>query len=433
MFTFLKNAFASKDIRNRIFFTLFIFAVFRLGSHIPVPGVNAAAIKTLASGGVLGLLNTFGGGALARYSIFALGVSPYITASIIIQLLQMDIVPKFTEWAKQGEVGRRKLNQATTYAGILIGFAQAYGLSLGFNQLSRLNLIKNPGMPTYLTIALVLTAGTMFLVWLGEQITRNGIGNGVSMLIFAGIVAEVPKQFYSYFQTYLTNAGTKLTRNLLLLALLILVIVILIIIVVLMERAQLRIPIHHSKKASGAKHTAHLPLKINSAGVIPVIFATSVISTPQTIMGFFKFGSEGGWKQVVANIFNLQHLYGAIFYTILLILFSYFYSLVQVNPEKVAENLQKQGGYIPSVRPGKDTENFLTRTINRLSGLGALYLTLIAVLPIIGSFLWKIPSNIALSGTSLLIVVGVAIETAKQIEGRMAKRRYTGFLQLDKQ
>lgn len=431
MFTFIKNAFASKDIRSRIFFTLVIFAVFRLGTHIPVPGVNAAAIQALTSGGVLGLLNTFGGGALARYSVFALGVSPYITASIIIQLLQMDIIPKFTEWAKQGEVGRRKLNQATTYTGIVLGFIQAIGLSLGFNQLSGAGLIKNPSMSTYITIALVLTAGTMFLVWLGEQITRNGIGNGVSMLIFAGIVAEVPKQFFSYFQNYLINAtGDQLTRNLLILGLLILVLIILIIIVVVMERAQLRIPIHYSKKVSAAKHTAHLPLKINSAGVIPVIFATSVITTPQTVMGFFKFGSEGGWREIVANIFDLNHVYGAIFYTVLLILFSYFYSLVQVNPEKVAENLQKQGGYIPSVRPGKDTESFLTKTINHLSGLGSLYLTLIAVLPIVGRFLWNIPSNIALSGTSLLIVVGVAIETAKQIEGRMAKRRYTGFLQL---
>lgn len=430
MFTNLKNAFASKEIRSRILFTLFIFAVFRLGSHIPVPGVDASAIQQLASTGVLGLLNTFGGGALKRYSIFALGVSPYITASIIIQLLQMDIVPKFTEWAKQGEVGRRKLNQVTTYTGIVLGFIQAFGLSAGFNQLSGLGLIKNATMTTYLTIALVLTAGTMFLVWLGEQITRNGIGNGVSMIIFAGIVAEVPQQFITYFQTYLKGAGKELNRNLMLLGLLILVLIILIVIVVIMERAQLRIPIHYSKKASGAKQTAHLPLKINSAGVIPVIFASSVLTTPATIMNYLNFANDGGWKEVVYNLFNLQHVYGAIFYTFLLIVFSYFYSLVQVNPEKVAENLQKSGGYIPSIRPGHDTENYLTRTINRLSGLGSLYLTLIAVLPIVGGFLWNIPSNIALSGTSLLIVVGVAIETAKQIEGRMAKRRYTGFLQL---
>lgn len=428
MFTFLKNAFATKEIRRRIFFTLFIFAIFRLGTHITAPGVNAAAVQTLASSGLLGLLNTFGGGALKRYSIFAMGVSPYITASIIIQLLQMDIVPKFTEWAKQGEVGRRKLNQATIYTAIILGFIQAIGLSVGFNQLSGLGLVDNPSPRTYLTIALVLTAGTMFLVWLGEQITRNGIGNGVSMIIFAGIVAEVPKEFYTFFQTYLVDAGEHLTTNLLVFAAIVAVIVLLIIIVVVMERAQRRLPIHHSRRATGAKITAHLPLKINSAGVIPVIFASSFITTPQTIMGFFKSNSESGWRIFLADLFNLQHPYGAIFYTILLIAFTYFYSLVQVNPEKVAENLQKQGGYIPSIRPGKDTEIFLTRVINRLSGVGSLYLTLIAVLPIIAGFIWKIPTNIALSGTSLLIVVGVAIETAKQIEGRMVRRRYNGFL-----
>ncbi|MGO4937679.1 preprotein translocase subunit SecY [Fundicoccus sp. Sow4_H7] len=431
MFTFIKNAFAVKDIRNRIFFTLFIFAIYRLGSHIPVPGVDPTAIQTFASSGLFGLLNTFGGGALSRYSIFAMGVSPYITASIIVQLLQMDIIPKLTEWAKQGEVGRRKLNQVTTYTAIVLGFVQSIGLSVGFNQLSGLGLVINPGTTTYLTIALVLTAGSMFLIWLGEQITRNGIGNGVSMIIFAGIVAEVPKDFYGFFQTSLKNAtGQELINNILILIGVIAILIILIVIVVLMERAQRRIPIHHSKRASGAKHTAHLPLKINSAGVIPVIFATSFLSTPSTIMGFFNWSDQGGWREVVFNIFNLQHPYGAVFYTILLIAFTYFYSLIQVNPEKVAENLQKQGAYIPSVRPGNDTENFLTTLINRLSGVGALYLTLIAVLPLVSGFIWEVPINISLSGTSLLIVVGVAIETAKQIEGRMVKRRYVGFLNL---
>ncbi|UUX32850.1 preprotein translocase subunit SecY [Fundicoccus culcitae] len=431
MFTFIKNAFAVKDIRNRIFFTLFIFAVFRLGSHIPVPGVNAAAIQSLASTGMLGLLNTFGGGALSRYSIFAMGVSPYITASIIIQLLQMDIIPKLTEWAKQGEVGRRKLNQVTTYTAIVLGFVQSIGLSVGFNQLSGFGLVINPGPATYLTIALVLTAGSMFLIWLGEQITRNGIGNGVSMIIFAGIVAEVPKDFYSFFQTNIKGAsGQDLINSLLIMLVILVILLVLIVIVVVMERAQRRIPIHHSKRASGAKHTAHLPLKINSAGVIPVIFATSFLSTPSTIMGFFDFQNQGGWREVVYNLFSLQHPYGVILYTILLIAFTYFYSLIQVNPEKVAENLQKQGAYIPSVRPGKDTENFITTLINRLSGVGALYLTLIAVLPLVSGFIWEVPMNISLSGTSLLIVVGVAIETTKQIEGRMVKRRYVGFLNL---
>ena len=428
MFSFLKNAFTIKDIRQRILFTLFILAVFRLGSHIPVPGVNASAIQTLSQGGLLSLLNTFGGGALQRYSIFAMGASPYITASIIVQLLPMDIIPKLTEWANQGEVGRRKLNQTTTYTAIVLGFIQAIGISVGFNQLSGLGLVKDPSVATYLTIALVLSAGTMFLIWLGEQITRNGIGNGVSMLIFAGIVAEVPKEIYNYVTTSIVNAGDQLLMNVLILLAVVLVIVALIVIVVLMERAQRRIPIHHSKKASGASHTAHLPLKINSAGVIPVIFASSFITTPETILGFMNTDTDSAWMQIVVNLFSLQHPLGAIFYTILIIAFAYFYSLVQVNPEKVSENLQKQSAYMPSVRPGHDTELYITNLINRLSGVGAFYLTFIAVMPIAIGLIWNVPMQISLSGTSLLIVVGVAIETAKQIEGRMVKRRYQGFL-----
>ena len=429
MFSFIKNAFTTRDIRRRILFTLFIFAIFRLGVHIPVPGVNAEVLKDIGDTGILGLLNTFGGGALKRFSIFAMGVSPYITASIVMQLLQMDLVPKFTEWSKQGEVGRRKLNQASTYMAIFLGFAQSFGLALGFNQLASLGLVKNPSILTYSMIALILTAGTMFLVWLGEQITRNGIGNGVSMLIFAGIVSEVPKDIYNYVQTSLVNAGKDLTKNILILLAIIVVLILTIVLVVLIERAQRRLPVHHSKRATGGKYMAHLPLKINSAGVIPVIFASSFITTPQQLFPYFMDVEKQHWVvREILNIFNLQHPYGAIFYTILLIAFTYFYALIQVNPEKVAENLQKQGGYIPSVRPGNDTENYITDVLNHLSGLGALYLVLIAVTPLALGFFVKIPMTISLSGTSLLIVVGVAIETAKQIEGRLVKRRYKGFL-----
>ncbi|EHR37110.1 preprotein translocase subunit SecY [Facklamia languida] len=430
MFSFIKNALSSRDVRRRILFTLFILAIFRLGSHIPVPGVNAKVLDKIATSGLLGLLNTFGGGALRRYSLFAIGVSPYITSSIIVQLLQMDIIPKFTEWAKQGEVGRRKLNQWTIYLAIVIGYIQSLGLSFGMNQMSGLGLIKNPTTATYMTIALVLTAGTMFLVWLGEQITRNGIGNGLSMLIMAGIVAQVPSEVTAFTKKMLIGAGDKFTQNALIGLGIVLALLIMTVIVVLMERAQRRIPIHHSKKVSGARHMAHLPLKINSAGVIPVIFASSFITTPQTLIGLFNPNPDGAAMQFISKLFNIQHPYGAILYTILLIAFTFFYSLIQVNPEKVAENLQKQSAYIPSVRPGKDTENYLTRMINHLSGVGAIYLTVIALLPIVVGFIWKVPSNIALSGTSLLIVVGVAIETAKQIEGRVVKRRYQGFLDL---
>ena len=430
MFTFIKNAFTTRDIRRRIFFTLFIFAIFRLGVHIPVPGVNAEALKTIADAGILGLLNTFGGGALKRFSLFAMGVSPYITASIIMQLLQMDLVPKFTEWAKQGEVGRRKLNQVSTYLAIAMGFFQSLGLAYGFNQLSGLGLIANPSLATYVTIALVLTAGTMLLVWLGEQITRKGIGNGVSMIIFAGIVSEVPKDIYEFVQTRIIGAGDKLTQNILIFFAVILILILAIIMVVIIERAQRRLPIHHSKRASGAKYMAHLPLKINSAGVIPVIFASSFITTPYQIFSLLDMSGQHWIVRELINVFNLQHPYGAIFYTILLIAFTYFYALIQVNPEKVAENLQKQSGYIPSVRPGKDTENYLTSILNRLSGVGAIYLVIIAVSPIIVGFFTEVPMTLSLSGTSLLIVVGVAIETAKQIEGRMVKRRYKGFLHI---
>lgn len=429
MFTFLKNAMTSKEIRGRIFFTLFVFAVFRLGSHITVPGVDAQALQKIATHGVLDILNTFAGGALKRYSLFAMGVSPYITASIIIQLLQMDIVPKFAEWAKQGEVGRRKLNQATTYTAIILGFVQSYGLAYTFNQLASLKLVKDPSLQTYVMIAIILTAGTMFLVWLGEQITRYGVGNGLSMIIFAGIVAEVPKDLYGYVNANLIGSGNEWMKNLLPLIAVIVVLIVLIVIVVLMERAQLRLPIHHSRRASGAKYTAHLPLKINSAGVIPVIFASSFITTFYTVLTLLNLDRSQDWVDFLLKLFTTTHPYGAILYTVLLIAFTYFYALIQVNPEKVAENLQKQGGYIPSVRPGKDTENYLTKVINALSGLGALYLTLIALLPIIAGMVWDLPNNLALGGTSLLIVVGVAIETAKQIEGRMVKRRYQGFLQ----
>ncbi|MBG9983902.1 preprotein translocase subunit SecY [Aerococcaceae bacterium DSM 111022] len=430
MFAFIKNSLASRDIRRRLLFTLFIFAVFRLGVYIPVPGVNAAALQDLNNTGILSLLNTFGGGALQQYSIFSLGVSPYITSSILVQLLQMDVLPKFTEWSKQGEVGRRKLNQATIYIAIIIAFVQGAGLSFGFNQLSGLGLVINNSVFSYITIALVMTAGTMFLVWLGEQITRNGIGNGVSMLIFAGIIAEVPKDFYSFFQNYLSNEEAMRQNGLILLAV-VLIVLISIIVVVLMERAQRRIPIHHSKKVSGAKSTAHLPLKINSAGVIPVIFATSFMTLPTTIFSLIGTEDAGPIKQFFIDLFNLQSPMGIAFYTVLLVAFTYFYALIQVNPEKVAENLQKQSAYIPSVRPGKDTENHITKILNRLSFVGALYLTVIAISPMIANFFAPIPMNLALSGTSILIVVGVGIETAKQIEGRITQRSYSGFLYLD--
>ncbi|MGP6139234.1 MULTISPECIES: preprotein translocase subunit SecY [unclassified Jeotgalibaca] len=430
MFKLLKEAFQTKDIRSRIFFTLAMLIVFRIGTHITVPGVDAAAIQNLASTGLFSLLNTFGGGALSQYSIFALGVSPYITASIVVQLLQMDIIPKFTEWSKQGEVGRRKLNQVTKYLAVFLAFVQSIGISIGFNQLSNLGLIRDPGITTYLIIALIMTAGSMFVIFIGDSITQHGIGNGTSLIIFSGIVARIPADLVTFYQDRFADAGDKLTSNIIFAVALLIAMVLLVIFVVFIQQAERRIPIQYSKRATGSNQAAHLPLKINSAGVIPVIFASSFMMTPQTILGFFAANhSEATWYNVLNTLFNFREPIGAVIYTILIVTFTYFYALIQINPEKMAENLQKSGAYIPSVRPGKGTEDYITGMLMRLSTVGALFLGLIALLPIIASALWNLPDSLALGGTSLLIVVGTALDTAKQVEGRMVKRNYQGFIQ----
>lgn len=430
MFTLLKNAFQEKDIRNRMFFTLAMLIVFRIGTHITVPGVNAGAIQTLASTGLFSLLNTFGGGALSQYSIFAMGVSPYITASIVVQLLQMDIIPKFTEWSKQGEVGRRKLNQVTKYLAVVLAFIQSIGISLGFNQLSGLGLINNPSVTTYLIIALIMTAGSMFVIFIGDSITTRGVGNGTSLIIFSGIVARIPADLTTFYQDRFVDAGSQLVTNIIFAVALLAAMILLIVFVVFIQQAERRIPIQYSKRATGSNQAAHLPLKINSAGVIPVIFASSFMMTPQTILGFFAANhGEATWYQIMNTIFNFREPIGAVIYTILIVLFTYFYALIQINPEKMAENLQKSGAYIPSVRPGKGTEDYITSLLMRLSTVGAAFLGLIAILPIIASALWNLPDSLALGGTSLLIVVGTALDTAKQVEGRLVKRNYQGFIQ----
>ncbi len=429
MFTLLKNAFQVKDIRNRIFFTLGMLIVFRIGTHITVPGVNAGAIQNLASTGLFSLLNTFGGGALSQYSIFAMGVSPYITSSIVIQLLQMDIIPKFTEWSKQGEVGRRKLNQATKYLAVVLAFVQSIGISIGFNQLSNLGLVRNPGLETYLMIALIMTAGSMLVIFIGDAITMNGIGNGTSLIIFSGIVARIPADLVSFYEDRFVNSS-ELTTNIIFTVALLVAMLLVVIFVVYIQQAERRIPVQYSKRATGSNQAAHLPLKINSAGVIPVIFASSFMMTPQTILGFFAANhSEATWYQVVNTLVNFREPIGAAIYTILIVVFTYFYALIQINPEKMAENLQKSGAYIPSVRPGRGTEEYITSLLMRLSTVGAVFLGLIALLPIVASALWNLPDSLALGGTSLLIVIGTALDTARQIEGRMVKRNYQGFIQ----
>ncbi|WP_461243354.1 preprotein translocase subunit SecY [Secundilactobacillus muriivasis] len=427
MLSTMKNAFKVKDIRNKIFFTLMVLVVFRIGSYITVPGVNAKALQSVASSGLVSILNMFSGGGLTNYSIFAMGVSPYITAQIVIQLLQMDIVPRYVEWSKQGEVGRRKLNQHTRYLTIILAFVQSIGITAGFNTLSSLNLVNNPGVKTYAMIGLILTGGTMLTTWMGDMITDHGLGNGVSMIIFAGIIARMPTGAQQLYQNYLTDVNWQ---NVLFVIGIVILVLIIVTFVTWVQQADRKIPIQYTRRVSGDPDSSYLPLKVNVAGVIPVIFASSFIATPQTIlMAFANNHSEDTWYQVMTNIFNMQSTGGTILYTILIILFTFFYAFVQVNPEKLSENLQKQGSYIPGVWPGHETQVYVSNLLMRLSTVGALFLGFVALIPLIAQNVWNLDESIGLGGTSLLIVVGVAIQTIQQIDGLMMKRQYVGFIQ----
>ncbi|WP_395387180.1 preprotein translocase subunit SecY [Pediococcus parvulus] len=435
MLSTIKNAFKVKDIRNKILFTLGVLIIYRLGAYITVPGINAKALQSVASSGLVGILNTFSGGGLSNYSIFAMGVSPYITAQIVIQLLQMDIVPRFVEWSKQGEVGRRKLNQATRYLTIILAFVQSVGITAGFNALSSLNLVKDPSIQTYATIGLILTGGTMLATWMGDMITDRGLGNGVSILIFAGIIARTPTSIYQIYQEqFVDTAKSQWLNSFIFVAVLIVAVLVIVIFVTWVQQASRRVPIQYTRRASGAPDSSYLPLKVNVAGVIPVIFASSFIATPQTIlMAFASNHSSDTWYQVLSDVFNMQTTDGAILYTFLIVVFTFFYAFVQVNPEKLAENLQKQGSYIPGVWPGHETQSYVSQLLIRLSVVGSLFLGLVSLIPLLAQDFWNLDESIGLGGTSLLIVVGVAIEIISQIDGLMMKREYVGFIRTPEQ
>lgn len=429
MFQTISNFMRVGDIRRKIIFTLLMLIVFRIGTFIPVPHVNTDILKAQDQLSVFGVLNTFGGGALSNFSILAMGIMPYITASIIIQLLQMDVVPKFTEWSKQGDVGRRKLAQFTRYFTIVLGFIQAFGMSYGFNNLAGGLLIEKPGIGTYLLIATVLTGGTAFLLWLGEQITSKGVGNGISIIIFAGIVASIPNIANQIYAQQFEDAGDKLFLNIVTVLLIVLAVIAIIVGTIFIQQALRKIPIQYAKKmtagTSPAGQSTHLPLKVNAAGVIPVIFAVSFIITPRTIAQFFEQNSVTIW---IERIFDYTHPIGMVIYCALIIAFTYFYAFIQVNPEQVAENLKKQGGYIPGIRPGKNTQEYLTRVLYRLTFVGALFLSAIAILPVFFVKFAGLPQSAQIGGTSLLIVIGVALETMKQLEAQLVKRHYKGFI-----
>ncbi|WP_335872182.1 preprotein translocase subunit SecY [Bacillus sp. 2205SS5-2] len=429
MFQTVSNFMRVGEIRQKIFFTLLMLVVFRIGTFIPVPGVDAQVLKLNDQPGLLDFLNTFGGGALQNFSLFAMGIMPYITASIIVQLLQMDVVPKFTEWAKQGEVGRRKLTQFTRYFTIVLGFIQALGMSYGFNRMYGGVLITNTGIGSYLLIALVLTAGTAFLMWLGEQITSKGVGNGISIIIFAGIVAAIPNAVNQVYAQQIEGAGEELFLRIMVLVLIVLAIIAVTAAVIFVQQALRKIPIQYAKRIVNRSpvggQSTHLPLKVNAAGVIPVIFAISFIITPQTIATFF---GQNSVTETIQYIFDYTEPIGMLIYVALIIAFTYFYAFIQVNPEQMAENLQKQGGYIPGIRPGKSTQEYLTRVLYRLTFVGAIFLAVISILPVFFIKFAGLPQAAQIGGTSLLIVVGVALETMKQLEAQLVKRHYKGFI-----
>lgn len=428
MFRTISNFMRVGDIRRKIFFTLAMLIIFRLGTFIPVPFTDKGAIDFMNQQNVFGFLNTFGGGALKNFSIFAMGIMPFITASIIMQLLQMDVVPKFTEWKKQGEMGRKKIAQVTRYATIVLAFIQAIALSIGFNSMANGMLISDSSVWKIASIALILTGGTAFLMWLGEQITANGVGNGISIIIFAGIVAAIPNGAKQLYAQYFTNPGDDLFINIVIVALIILVIIAVTVGVIFILQALRKIPIQYAKKTNNrtpmAGQSTHLPLKVNAAGVIPVIFAVAFVAAPRTVAGFF----DGNVANSIEKIFDYTQPIGMVIYVVLIIAFTYFYTFVQVNPEQMAENLQKQGGYIPGIRPGKKTEAYLTRVINRLTFVGAIFLAVVSVLPIVLGGVAKLPASIQIGGTSLLIIVGVALQTMKQLESQLVKRHYKGFI-----
>lgn len=427
MFQTLVRFFTTKEVRNKIFFTLAMLVIFKIGTYIPAPGVNPEAFNhPQGSQGATELLNTFGGGALKRFSIFAMGIMPYITASIVMQLLQMDIVPKFSEWAKQGEMGRRKINNVTRYFAIILAFIQSIGMAFQFNNYLGGKLIMDKSIMSYLLIAVVLTAGTAFLIWLGDQITQFGVGNGISLIIFAGILSTLPSSIEQFGQSlFVGQDDTSLAW--LKIAGLIVALILLTVGAIFVLEAKRKIPIQYAKKQSTQRlgtQATYLPLKVNSAGVIPVIFAMAFFLLPRTLTLFFP---KAEWAQNIADTANPSSNIGMIVYTVLIIAFAYFYAFVQVNPEKMADNLKKQGSYVPGIRPGEQTKKYITKVLYRLTFVGSIFLAVIAILPIVATKFMGLPQSIQIGGTSLLIVIGVAIETMKTLEAQVTQKEYKGF------
>ena len=435
----------NKDILNRILFTFAIFLIFRIGSAITIPGVTVSD-NAFSSGDILGLMNLMGGGSLQSFSLFALGVSPYITSQIIVQLLQMDVLPKLTELGKEGESGRKKIEMTTRYLTILLGAVQAYGIIVTMQNSQGLTL-EDTSPWGYARIIVYLLGGTMLLMWIADQITQKGLGNGISMIIFAGIVSALPKQILQAFQQYLgekilTNDASLILEGTVQLVVYFLAFFFIIVFVTFIEKSVRKPPVSHSASSqalsSQMANSNFFPLKINSSSVIPVIFASSLLMAPSIIVSFIAGSNPPNWAKQMINVFNYQAMtimpgangttwqmpWGLIIYLILIFFFSFFYANLQINPEKIAKDFQDNGTYITGLRPGLETQKYISKVLNRINLLGATALAFIAALPVALSLSGIVPQSLALGGTGMIIVVGVAIETANQINGLLAGKDY---------
>lgn len=417
MLSALANLSQVTELRRKILFTLAMFVVFRAGTHIPVPGVNASMIEQLFnSGNLLGLLDMFSGGALSKFSVFAMSITPYINASIILQLLKV-VVPTLEQWSKEGVEGQKKITKVTRYGTVVLGFIQALGMAYGLRM-----AINNPGIFSILLIAITLNAGTVFLMWIGEQITAKGVGNGISLIIFAGIVSRIPdglNVIYQYLQ-----AGTINALNVLLFAV---IAVAMIVFVIAITQGIRKVPVQYAKRVVGRKmyggHSSYIPLKVNQAGVIPIIFASSILMFPVTIGQFV----DVAWIKTVAGWFAWGSPLQTTLYVLMILFFTYFYTAVSININDVADNLKKYGGFIPGLRPGKPTSDYLDKIMTRITLAGAIFLSLIALMPNVIGWMTGI-EGVYFGGTALLIVVGVALDTMKQIESLVLMRHYQGFM-----
>ncbi len=423
----LQNIFRIPDLRKKILFTLGMFIVYRLGGHIPVPGINTAALAAFfdsVRGSVLGLYDIFAGGNLRRATIFALGIMPYISASIILQLLSA-VIPYYQQLQKEGEEGRRKINQHTRYLTILIAGIQSLGIAIFLERVTgpgSVPIVAHPGIGFRLLTMITLTTGTIFVMWLGEMITEHGIGNGISLLIMIGILSRYPGAAVSMWRMLSKGAMSWFTFGFLLV-----VVFVITAAVVVVTQAQRRIPVQYAKRVVGRRiyggQTTHLPLNVNAAGVIPIIFAQSVIMFPASIAQFF---SRFEFFQTISDMFSTTSPVYVIVYAGLIVFFAYFYTAIVINPQDLAENMKKYGGFIPGIRPGAKTAEYIDKVMTRITLPGALFFAFIAILPMYLIHKFRVPFYFG--GTSLIITVGVILDTAQQIEAQLLMRHYDGFL-----